>query len=630
MTAISAITVSHVTKVYRRYSRGKKFATLKSALINGTLIGDLKADETFPALNGVSFTVPKGVTFGILGRNGSGKSTLLKLVAGITKPTTGTVDVRGRVSALIELGAGFHPEISGRENVFINGIMLGLSKKEITRRFDEIVEFAELRDFIDAPVKTYSSGMYMRLGFAVAIHVDPEVLLIDEVLAVGDEAFTHKCLDKFGEFRRRGKTILLVTHSLSLIERFCDEALWLDAGRSRERGEPMRVVGAYRTSVEDTEERTLAAVDARARTASAIDEPEPAPGPAAGDPSGAEPPEEAVRVREGRWGSREVEIRDVVLQDHTGQPGHVFQSGESISVHLTVRAAQPVDDFVFGIGLFNPEGVCCYGTNTYLEELEPESIAGDAEVVFAIDALDLVEGTYKMDVAVHKIDGYPYDYHRLLYTFRVKSRTPDVGIYRPRHSWTFSGNVSLKPRQAGGEASEEASGERREAGADGPEPSAPSPQPMLDCPGAAAWAEDRRRQGRRVVFTNGVFDLLHPGHIRFLEQARAEGDALIVAVNSDRSVRAAKGPSRPIVPEAERAEVLAALACVDAVAIFDEDDPYTIVSAVQPDVLVKGADWAADRIIGRDVVEARSGRVVRIALADGYSTSALLDRMTGV
>ena len=162
----------------------------------------------------MSFSVPKGCTYGVIGRNGSGKSTLLKCVAGITRPTTGTVTVDGRISALIELGAGFHPEISGRENVFINGIMLGLSKREIEKRFDEIVEFAELKDFIDAPVKTYSSGMYMRLGFAVAIHVDPDVLLVDEVLAVGDQGFTVKCLDKFAEFRRRNKTILLVTHSL--------------------------------------------------------------------------------------------------------------------------------------------------------------------------------------------------------------------------------------------------------------------------------------------------------------------------------------------------------------------------------------------------------------------------------
>src|SRR5947209_3652043 len=220
----TAIELTNVTKIYRRYT-GRQFSTLKSALLQRSILRDLQPSETFPALTDVSFTVPKGSAFGVVCRNGSGKSTALKLVAGITKPTSGTVRVNGRISALIELGAGFHPEISGRENVFINGIMLGLSKREIEKRFDEIVDFAELRDFIDAPVKTYSSVMYMRLGFAVAINVNPDVLLVDEVLAVGDEAFTHKCLDKFAEFRRRGKTILLVTHSLNLVERFCDEAL---------------------------------------------------------------------------------------------------------------------------------------------------------------------------------------------------------------------------------------------------------------------------------------------------------------------------------------------------------------------------------------------------------------------
>src|SRR3989441_8525554 len=261
---MNAIEVAHVSKIYRRYAQRKQFATLKSALLSRSLISDLKPDQTFSALKDVSFTVTGGRTFGIIGSNGSGKSTMLKLVAGITKPTSGSVKVHGRVSALIELGAGFHPEISGRENVFINGIMLGLSKREVARRFDEIVEFAELQDFIDAPVKTYSSGMYMRLGFAVAIHVNPDVLLVDEVLAVGDEGFTHKCLDKFSEFRRRGKTILLVTHSLDLVERFCDEALWLDHGVARAQGDPKRVVGAYLTSVEASEEQLMAETTARA------------------------------------------------------------------------------------------------------------------------------------------------------------------------------------------------------------------------------------------------------------------------------------------------------------------------------------------------------------------------------
>jgi ABC-type polysaccharide/polyol phosphate transport system ATPase subunit len=468
---VHAIDVVNVTKTYRKYARRRQFATLKSAILSGTLVNDLNPDETFNALKGVSFSVRQGCTFGIVGRNGSGKSTALKVVAGITKPTTGTVSVQGRISALIELGAGFHPEISGRENVFINGIMLGLSKREITRRFDEIVEFAEIEDFIDAPVKTYSSGMYMRLGFAVAIHVDPDVLLIDEVLAVGDEAFTHKCLDKFAEFRRRNKTVLLVTHSLNLVERFCDEALWLNDGRSRAMGDPRRVVSAYITDVEKQEERHMAEADARAQatvdgssqesrnsgseglgspatpatTAASAGSSDP------GTPKAQEtpPPPDMFQATEGRWGSREGEITGVQLVGEDGAAAHVFFSGERVEIRLTLRAATPLTDFVVGIGMFNVDGVCAFGTNTNIEELKADRLEGEGRVTFAIDGLDLVAGTYKLDVALHKLDGYPYDYHRLLYSFRVKSRTQDAGIYRPRHTWTFDGGVTFKERVSG-------------------------------------------------------------------------------------------------------------------------------------------------------------------------------------
>jgi ABC-type polysaccharide/polyol phosphate transport system ATPase subunit len=442
MTA--AIEVVNVSKVYRRYARRKQFATLKSALLKGSLIRDLQPDETFPALGGVTFSVPKGCTYGVIGRNGSGKSTLLKCVAGITRPNEGSVAVAGRISALIELGAGFHPEISGRENVFINGIMLGLTKREILKRFDEIVEFAELKDFIDAPVKTYSSGMYMRLGFAVAIHVDPDVLLIDEVLAVGDQSFTVKCLDKFADFRRRNKTILLVTHSLDLVEKFCDRALWLDKGKTLAEGEPRRVVAAYLIDVEKSEEQELSTAEAVRVKSAAEGSAELPPGAPAGGPADSGAPSDMFKATEGRWGSREVEITQVTLTDGAGQPSHVFQSGDPIHVELKVRAHQATNDFVFGFGLFNADGICCYGTNTHLEELEPAELSGEGEVRFAIAQLDLVEGTYKIDVAAHKLDGYPYDYHRLLYTFRVKSRTKDVGIYRPDHTWSFSPTIRFK------------------------------------------------------------------------------------------------------------------------------------------------------------------------------------------
>jgi ABC-type Na+ transport system ATPase subunit NatA len=356
------------------------------------------------------------------------------------------VSVHGRVSALIELGAGFHPEISGRENVFINGIMLGLTKREVEDRYDAIVDFAELREFIDAPVKTYSSGMYMRLGFSVAIHVDPDVLLVDEVLAVGDEAFTHKCLDKFAEFKRRGRTTLLVTHTLSLVERFCDVAIWLDAGRKRAEGLPKRVIDAYVADVEMQEERFLAAAETDARPA-AVSEPPPAE-PAPATPAVPPPSEPAglAKTAQGRWGSGLVSIVDVAMLNRAGETVHIHHSGDPFTVRLRVRAPQPVSDFAFGIAISGADGQLVYGTNTDLERVGPLSLTGDAEVRVEIEALDLVEGTYKLDVAAASQDGVPYDYHRLLYTFRVKSPVKDTGVYRPRHRWAFSGGVTTHAR----------------------------------------------------------------------------------------------------------------------------------------------------------------------------------------
>lgn len=429
----AAVRARDLTKVYRKFLHKNQFKTLKSAILSGSLLKDLSPSETFTALDTVSFDIPKGCTYGVLGENGSGKSTTLKLLAGITKPTRGTLEIDGRVSALIELGAGFHPEISGRENVAINGVMLGLSREEIARRFDEIVEFAELKDFIDAPVKTYSSGMYARLGFAVAIHVDPDVLLIDEVLAVGDEAFTRKCLEKIGEFRRRGKTIVIVTHSLGLVEKMCDEALWLRKGTVADHGDPKRVVDAYLSFVAGGENVLLekqhaaagsVAVDASAQSAVAT----------------VEAPEEKKR-----WGSGEIVIRDVRLLDGAGRPCHVFVPGDTLRVELDAEAPDAVEDFVFGVGLFTAGGASVYGTNTHIEEWTPRSVRGRFTVGLAISNLRLVEGSYLLDVAAHRRDGTPYDYHRGLYTFRVRSRIKDVGVYRPEHAWSFSDGVKIEP-----------------------------------------------------------------------------------------------------------------------------------------------------------------------------------------
>ena len=431
----TAITAHGLRKVYRRFVHRNQFKTLKSALLTGSLLSDLTPDQTFTALDDVSFEVKRGCTFGVIGENGSGKSTLLKLLAGITKPTAGRLTVNGRISALIELGAGFHPEISGRENVAINGIMLGLTKREIEERFDEIVEFAELREFIDAPVKTYSSGMYMRLGFAVAIHVHPDVLLIDEVLAVGDEGFTRKCLDKIGELRRHGRTIVIVSHSLHLVEKMCDDVLWLRHGKTAQQGDPKRVVDAYLIYVAGGEEALLAREHGQAGSA-AGPAPEAVPGAAEPQPQG---------YREGRWGNREVEILEVKLVDAAGRERHVYVPGEPLTVEMRTRAKQATQDFVFGVGFFTADGVSVYGTNTDIEDFTPQQISGDALVRFRIDELRLVEGSYLLDVAAHRKDGTPYDYHRGLYSFRVKSRVKDVGVHRPAHAWSFAGGITLLP-----------------------------------------------------------------------------------------------------------------------------------------------------------------------------------------
>ena len=419
---MNAIEIDNVSRVYQKYSSRHRFQTFKSALLKGDFIRSLKPDELVTALDGVSFNVEKGRTLGIIGENGSGKSTILKIVAGIAKPSSGRISTVGKVSALIELGAGFHPEITGRENVFINGIMLGLTKKEITQKFEEIVSFAELEDFIDAPVKTYSSGMYMRLGFSVAINVNPDILLIDEVLAVGDASFIPKCLDRIDDFRRRKKTILFVSHDLGTVEKICDKVVLLKNGKISAIGEPKRIVNVYLQDIARKQEKAFEKKKA-----------EKAPGPELGD-----------ERREDRWGKREIEIREVVLRNLLGQEKHVFSPEEGLAIEMDVVSPAAIKDFVFGIGIFNSKGVSCYGTNTQIEEFQPLLVQGEGKVVCRIEKLNLINGTYYLDVAVHKNDGYPYDYHRSLYSFLVSSTLKDVGIARLPHSWSFSPAIKIK------------------------------------------------------------------------------------------------------------------------------------------------------------------------------------------
>ena len=408
MTVAPAISIRDVSKRFRLY-RGRRVFTVKDLFVRGGRVG-LFAGEEMWALRNVSLELARGRMVGIVGSNGSGKSTLLKLIGGILKPTSGTVSVTGRLSALIELGAGFHPEFTGRENVFINGVLLGLSRAEIRERFDEIVGFAGLSPYIDNPVKTYSSGMYMRLGFAIAVTVDPDILLIDEVLAVGDESFQHKCVSKIQEFKGRGKTIVLVTHDLGSVERLCDEAVWLEGGRLMARGGPREIIDRYLGQVAQEEAAVLDAAHEQA--------------------------EEALSAGTAqRWGSREIEITAVRLTDQAGHERYLYETGEPCTIRLAFRAQRPIEDPVFGIGIFRKDGVCCYGTNTAIDGLAVSKLAGSGEVAVRIGRLELVEGEYLLDVAAHARDGHPYDYHSRLYTLAVRSRTKDTGVARLAHDW---------------------------------------------------------------------------------------------------------------------------------------------------------------------------------------------------
>jgi ABC-type polysaccharide/polyol phosphate transport system ATPase subunit len=409
------IRVAGVSKRFRRTLPGDRLRTLKSALVGGLRTRDLPREETIPALEEVSFEVARGESFGLIGGNGSGKSTLLKLVAGMLRPTTGELAVDGRVAALIELGTGFHPEISGRENVYINGAVLGLSRRQIDRRYREIVEFSGLADFMEEPVKNYSSGMYVRLGFAVAIHTDPDVLLVDEVLAVGDEAFAHRCIRRIEEFLAAGRTLLLVSHSLDLVAELCDRVLWLDRGHQRLTGDPRRVVDAYRQAVAEEEGAEHLAA-ARAGQ------------------------EEAGEVL--RWGSGQAEITTVRLLGPDGSERYHLQSGDRAVFEIHVRAARPLTDFVFGIAVNTPRSFECWGTNTDLEGFVPGELAGAVVVRVTCPALRLAPGEYSVDVAVHARDGAPYDYRRRAIGFTVTAATGGVGVYFPEHRWEFTGGVS--------------------------------------------------------------------------------------------------------------------------------------------------------------------------------------------
>jgi ABC-2 type transport system ATP-binding protein len=335
--------------------------------------------EEFWALRNVDIEVAEGSTFGLIGPNGSGKTTLLKIVGGILRPSEGKVVTRGRIAALLELGAGFHPELTGRENVYLNGSILGLSRKEIDSKFDEIVAFAELEDFIDNQVKFYSSGMFVRLGFAVAVHVEPQILLIDEVLAVGDEAFQRKCLDRIRTFQREGRTIMFVTHAVDLVRQICDNAVMLDHGTIVASGHPEEVVRQFRLQMlkEDL----------------------------------------AYATEEG---SKEIEIMSAELIREDGGSGTEVTSGETLTIQIDLKSQHPVDDPIVSIALHDQDNRFIFGTNTDWKGMHFRPFEGKKRVRFHLRELPFVRGKFWVTIGVHSRDSSRvYHVQEQRYAFEV-------------------------------------------------------------------------------------------------------------------------------------------------------------------------------------------------------------------
>jgi len=366
--------------VSKRFKRGRKLL-LKEVLVN---VFRPDPTEWFWALRDTGFTIKRGESVGIIGPNGSGKSTVLKLISGFMIPDKGKVEVNGRVSPLIELGAGFHPELTGRENIYLNGVILGLSRKEVKERFDSIVSFAEIEDFIDTPVKHYSSGMYMRLGFSVAVHVDPDILLVDELLAVGDANFQAKCMQKMKEFKKRGVAIVLVSHNLDIVESFCDRAFYIDKGKLLSSGDPRKVIDDY------------------------------------------------TQMKEFRWGDRLIEIKDLLV--NSGQ-GKVIPAGKEFKVIFDLEFHEDVKDPVFGIVVRNKSNEEVFAANTIWNRIKTGKFQkGESRrVIFSID-VSIPAGEYSISPAVAYSDlSRTYDWRNNMVFFKI------VGKSSPK-----KGDISIK------------------------------------------------------------------------------------------------------------------------------------------------------------------------------------------
>lgn len=417
MDGRNAIEVSHISKSFKVYL--DKGYTLKDRLV----FHNNKKYENRVVLKDISFTVKKGEAIGLIGHNGCGKSTTLKLLTRIMYPDSGTITMNGRVSSLIELGAGFHPDMSGRENIYINASIFGLTRKEIDARLDDIIAFSELEEFIDNPVRTYSSGMYMRLAFSVAINVDADILLIDEILAVGDVNFQAKCFNRLREIKAQGTTIVIVSHSLGQVEQICDRSIWIHDGRIRAEGKPRDIhpeyldyMGVKRQEVIEREK------ERREDSAKKIE-------------TGKQEKNDTKQEEIKRWGNGFARIQNVQLQNEKGEQQSVFKTGESICIKMVYQVNQIVEDAVFGIGIFRSDGLQCYGTNTRIDKMQEFSLKESGTLSVRLENVNLISGEYLLDIAIESGLGIPVDYYKEAFRFEMYSDIGDIGVSRINHEW---------------------------------------------------------------------------------------------------------------------------------------------------------------------------------------------------
>jgi ABC-2 type transport system ATP-binding protein/lipopolysaccharide transport system ATP-binding protein len=408
-----AIKVENVSKTFVLHTERRN--SVKERFVRGAARGR----HTFRALDDVSFEVPRGTTFGLIGHNGSGKSTMLKVLAGVYRPNSGQVLVDGRVSALLELGAGFHGELTGRENVYLNGSILGLTRRQIERSIDRIIDFAGLGEFIDSPVKVYSSGMYVRLGFAVAVTLDPEILIVDEIIAVGDEEFQRKCFDYLFDLRRRGTTIVLVTHSLGLAAELCDGAIWLDHGQTKMVGDIRPVIDGYLAAVNKKEE------ERRQEEAAAEGE-------------------QTVLAPVPRQGSGEVRMTGVELLGPGGAPIHIVNPGEPCTLRIHVQAREAVRAVEVGLAFIHETGVTVAGPNSGQENRTYDFPVGAGFVDFHLDALPIQPGTFAVSTSLIT-KGHTYDYsdREVPFVVRAEHAVTEPGLVRVVGRWSPAASVPV-------------------------------------------------------------------------------------------------------------------------------------------------------------------------------------------